>query len=78
MKILVFSASGPPRRRSTKAARTQSLNLRPEAGPAAAAYRGMGLAAPTQCYCGGSRSKPRCGTMPMRHGIAEMIGQRPA
>jgi hypothetical protein len=33
MKIAVVGASGPLGCRSTEAARTQSLNLRPEPGP---------------------------------------------
>jgi hypothetical protein len=44
MKIVVFGASGPLGRRSTGAARAQSLNLRPEPGPAAAMCRCTGLA----------------------------------
>jgi hypothetical protein len=52
MKILVFGASGPLGRRSTEAARTQSLNLRPRL--AAATCCCTGLAEPPSLTAGTS------------------------
>jgi uncharacterized protein YbjT (DUF2867 family) len=78
MKILVFGASGPLGRRSTEAARTQSLNLRPEAGPAAAMCRCPGLAAPPSLMAEDLVRSHNVGPCRCGAGIAEMIGQRPA